>query len=128
MEEDLTKLKTTFFPDLPVSNEADDYEVLKQIAAHPNAFGYVPLSIYMIALQRGIKIKRQRVLAKRREGFAAIYTKNSDWELPVSAYFTSPECKALTKRLIRKYLGEEVAGIIEDVSRPPLSFPRPAGF
>jgi hypothetical protein len=116
MEEDLTKLKTTFFPDLPVSNEADDYEVLKQIAAHPNAFGYVPLSIYVIALQRGIKIKRQRVLAKRREGFAAIYTKNSDWELPVSAYFTSIECRALTKRLIRKYLGEEVAGIIGDVS------------
>ena len=116
MEADLQRLKRDFFPALPISNEVDDYEVLKQISLYRNSFGYVPVSIYVVALQRGIKIKRQRILATRREGFAAIYTKESDWDEPVAAYFTSPECRVQTAGLIRKYLGEEVAGIIEDVS------------
>ncbi|HZH97127.1 MAG TPA: transporter substrate-binding domain-containing protein, partial [Flavisolibacter sp.] len=116
MEADLQKLKRDFFPALPISNEVDDYEVLKQISLYRNSFGYVTVSIYVVALQRGIKIKRQRILATRREGFAAIYTKESDWDEPVAAYFTSPECRVQTAGLIRKYLGEEVAGIIEDVS------------
>lgn len=116
MEEDLQKLKTQYYPHLEISNQVDDYEVLKQIATYQNAFGYVPLSIYVVALQRGIKIKRQRVLATRREGFAAIYTKASDWDEPIKEYFLSSECKVLVSELIRKYLGAEVADIILSVS------------
>lgn len=116
MEEDLQQLRTKFYPALPISNEVDDYEVLRQIAQYQNSFGYVPVSIYVVALQRGIKIKRQRVLATHREGFAAIYTKASDWDEAVTAYFNSPQCRVLTAGLIRKYLGEEVAELIESVS------------
>ena len=116
MSDDLMKLKNNFYPALSISDEADDYEVLKKISLSPNSFGYVPLSIYVVALQRGIKIKRQRVLATRREGFAAIFTKASDWDKPVNEYFVSPECKALTDGLIKRYLGKEVSDIILDVS------------
>ena len=116
MEQDLLALKQNFFPQLPMYNQVDDYEVLKQISTYKNAFGYVPVSIYVVALQRGIKVNRQRVLSTRREGFAAIYTKESDWDEPVNAYFESSECKALVSRLIRQYLGQEVAGIILNVS------------
>jgi hypothetical protein len=116
MEEDLMKLKKMYYPSLPVSNREDDYEVLKEIAKNPNSFGYAPVSIYVVALQRGIKIKRQTVLATKREGFAAVYTKASDWDEPVQAYFNSPACHVLVAGLIKKYLGEEVAGIILGVS------------
>lgn len=118
MEDDLVALKGSFFPALPVVNEADNYEVMKRIAGSQNSFGYVPVSLYVVALQRGIKVKRQRVLATVREGFAAIYTKGSDWDEPVAAYFNSPACKALVAGLLRKYLGAEVAGIIANVSAP----------
>ncbi len=126
MEEDLERLKNRFYPRLPISNEVDDYEVLRQIALYQNSFGYVPVSIYVVALQRGIKIKRQRVLATRREGFAAIYTKASDWDEPVTAYFNSPQCRVLTAGLIRKYLGEEVAEIIANVSTQDTLSGRPS--
>lgn len=117
MEEDMNKLRN-YYPQLNISDKTDDYEVLDHIAAYNNAFGYVPISIYVVALQRGIKVKRQKVLATRREGFAAIYTKASDWDEPINDYFNSPECKTLTQNLIRKHLGEEVANIILDVSAP----------
>ena len=115
MEEDMMAIKKNYSK-LIIKNEEDDYEVLRQIAAYENAFGYVPLSIYVVALQRGIKIKRQRILATRRDGFAAIFTKASDWDEPVNEYFESAECKLLVAGLIKKYLGTEVAEIILEVS------------
>lgn len=120
MEEDMLKLRR-FYPQLQISNKKDDYEVLNQIASYNNAFGYVPLSIYVVALQRGIKIKRQKILATQREGFAAIYTKVSDWQAPINAYFNGIKCKKLTQKLIQKHLGEEVADIILEVSSPDSS-------
>jgi len=125
MEEDMMKLRT-FYDRLPVYNEEHDYEVLKRIAAQPNSFGYVPLSVYVVALQRGIRIKRQRVLATQREGFAAIYTKSSDWDEPINAYFQSEDCKKLVEGLVRKYLGTEVADIILDVSGKKATGDKPA--
>lgn len=120
MEEDMNKLRKVV-PSLKISNRLDDYEVLNQIAATDNSFGYVPLSIYVLALQRGTKVKRQKIMATRREGLAAIYTKNSDWQEPVNAYFNSEDCKQLTTTLIRKHLGVEVADIILEVSSPDSS-------
>ncbi|MBC7933791.1 MAG: histidine kinase [Rhizobacter sp.] len=120
MEEDMNKLRS-IYPSLQVSTRLDDYEVLNQIAAVNNAFGYVPLSIYVLALQRGTKVKRQKILSTRREGLAAIYTKNSDWDEPVNAWFNSNDCKKLTIALIRKHLGVEVADIILEVSGPDSS-------
>jgi len=117
MEQDLLLLKERYFPALPVDHApVNDYEVLKHIAADPVGIGYVPVSIYVVALQRGIKVKRQRLFDIRREGFAAIYPKKSDWDEPIDRYFNSAEARTGVSALIRKYLGEEVAGIILNVS------------
>ncbi|WP_298741514.1 histidine kinase [uncultured Chitinophaga sp.] len=117
MEQDLLTLRERYFTAMPVKyNPVNDYEVLKDIAADPGGIGYVPVSIYVVALQRGIKVKRQRLFDVRREGFAAIYPKNSDWDEPVNRYFNSTGAKMQVSALIRKYLGEEVADIILDIS------------
>lgn len=116
MEDDILKLRSTYYPALPVSNYTDDYEILKNISAEKNSFGYVPVTMYVTALQRGVKVKRQRIMPVRRQGFAAIYTKNSDWDEPVNAYFHSAECRVLVSGLIRRYLGPEVADIILNIS------------
>lgn len=117
MEEDMKKL-LHYSPKTPLTVLPDDYAVMNQVAEYRNAFGYVPLSIYIVALQRGVKIKRQNVLTARREGLAAVYTQNSDWTEPVEAYFTSETCRMLIQRLIHKHLGQEVAQIIMSVSAP----------
>ena len=81
--------------------EFDDYAVMEKISRQPNSFGYVPLSIYVMALQRGIKVKRQDVLPNRREGFAGIYSKASDWDAPVNEYFTSPAFTSFAATVIK---------------------------
>jgi len=116
MEDDILTLRKTYYPALPVSNYSDDYEILKNISAEKNAFGYVPVTMYVTALQRGVKVKRQRIMPVRRPGFAAIYTKGSDWDEPVNDYFNSAECKVLVSGLVRRYLGPEVADVILNVS------------
>lgn len=116
METDLLQLQAHYFPALPVAYDTDDYAILKQVSQTQRSMAYVPVAIYVVALQRGYKIKRQRLFDIHREGFAAIYPKNSDWEIPVTAYFNSEECKTLVTSLIRKYLGEEVAAIILGIS------------
>ncbi|WP_460767814.1 histidine kinase [Niabella terrae] len=125
MQQDLEALRRQYYPDLPITHDKqDDYSVLNQVARNKFSIAYVPLSIYVVALQRGIKVKRQRLFDVRREGFAAIYPKISDWDEPIQQYFNAPECKTLIAGLIRKYLGEEVSDIILEVSDAPATSDR----
>ena len=119
MEMDMNKIRQAYYPKLPITyNRKDDYAILEQVASNASSFAYVPVSIYVVALQRGMKVKRQRLFDVHREGFAAIYPVNSDWTGPIEEFFNSFECRSLVASLIRKYLGEEVAPIILEVSAP----------
>src|SRR5690606_4184748 len=110
MEDDMEKLIRGF--DIPISRQYDDYEILEKIASDGNAFGYVPLTVYVVSLQKGIKVKRQHLFATERPGLAGIFPKASDWQPVVNEYFQSFECKRLVNTLLAKYLGSEIGGII----------------
>jgi len=116
MEEDVLKLKQILHLDFEVSNEMDDYDILRAISNRPNSFGYVPLSIYVVALQRGIKIKRQVAMGTSREGLAAIFPAKSDWKPVIDAYFLRPATKAFITDLTAKYLGSEISEIVLQAS------------
>ena len=118
MEQDIFTIKNNFYSRLNINNEYDDYAVMARIAENENAFGYVPLSIYVMALKKGIKIKRQVVLPSRREGFAAVYPLSSDWDAPVNDFFGSAEFADLSTSIIKKYLGTDVTDLIFKASLP----------
>jgi len=114
MAEDVTLLKNNFYKGLPVVNVAMDYDVLKEIEANERSFGYVPLSIYIVALQKGIKVKRQLVLATNRQGFAAVMPKGSDWKPLIDEYFSSPDFRQKAGNTVAKYLGSRVKDLVFD--------------
>ncbi|WP_028786792.1 histidine kinase [Terrimonas ferruginea] len=114
MAEDVTLLKNNFHKELPVVNVAIDYDVLKEIEANERSFGYVPLSIYIVALQKGIKVKRQMVLATNRQGFAAVMPKGSDWKPLIDEYFSSPDFRQKAGNTVAKYLGSRVKDLVFD--------------
>lgn len=112
MDEDVLSLKTYFYKDLKVSLQDDDYAVMKNIAADRKGFGYVPLSVYIVGLQKGIKVKRQNVLSARREGFAAVMPLHSDWQLLMEEYFNTEEFMNKAASIVTKYLGTEVTDLV----------------
>ncbi|NII25960.1 histidine kinase [Pseudoflavitalea sp. X16] len=112
MTEDVQSLKSNFFPGLPVIYKEQDYDVMKHIAADNKGFGYVPLSVYIVALQKGIKVKRQQVLPSRRQGFAAIMPLHTDWKNVVDEYFASDLFRAKAGVIVTKYLGSEVKDLV----------------
>lgn len=114
MEEDVQSLKEHFYPALPVKKVDLDYDVLRLVAGDKNGFGYVPLSIYIVALQKGIKVKRQNVLSSRREGFGGVMPVNSDWKHILDEYFMSEDFRLLTGTIVGRYLGSEVKDLVFD--------------
>lgn len=112
MTEDVLSLKTNFFPGLPVNYKEQDYEVMKHIATDNKGFGYIPLSVYIVALQKGIKVKRQQVLSSRRQGFAAIMPLQSDWKPVMDEYFSSELFRTKAGAIVAKYLGSEVKDLV----------------
>ena len=104
MAEDLAKLRSRI-PQVATTFKNNDYEIAEAISQDEKAFGYLPLSIYIVALQRGLKVKRQPVWAIKRPGFAGIYPQKSDWKVPVDAYFESADFQRDFEQIARKYLG-----------------------
>jgi hypothetical protein len=114
MEEDVQYLRDQFFPGLSVQYAQQDYDIMKTIAADDHAFGYVPLSVYIVALQKGIKVKRQNVLSSRRQGFAAVMPLQTDWKPLMDEYFSSGVFRMKAGTIITSYLGSEVTDLVFD--------------
>lgn len=112
MEEDIVALQTNFFPRLPVEKLPQDYDILRKIAADDKGFGYVPLSIYIVALQKGIKVKRQNIFSSQREGFAAVMPLKTDWKPVMDEYFSTELFREKANAIVAKYLGSEVKDLV----------------
>lgn len=118
MEEDVENLQRNFYKSLKIFKKKDDYEILQEVSKNNKAFGYVPLSVYIVGLQKGIKVKRQNILISRREGFAGIMPFNTDWSTIINEYFNTNEFKILTGKIVGKYLGSDVTDLVFGVSAP----------
>ncbi len=112
MEEDVQSLKDNFYKELKVEAKDDDYVIMRNISDDRRGFGYVPISVYIVGLQKGIKVKRQNVLTTRREGFAAVMPLQSDWKQLMDEYFATEEFVATASNIVSKYLGSEVTDLV----------------
>jgi ABC-type amino acid transport substrate-binding protein len=112
MEQDIHLLKKAFYPALSITKSDNDYTVMQNIADDPTGFGYVPLSVYIVGLQKGIKVKRQHILSSRREGFAAVMPPDSDWKKVMDEYFKTAFFLSKANDVAIKYLGREVKDLV----------------
>ena len=118
MEADIELLRNNFYKPLAVTRLQDDYDVMQHIAGDRKGFGYVPLSVYIVGLQKGIKVKRQNVLTSRREGFAAVMPIQTDWQPVLQAYFKTDFFRAKAAVIVSKYLGSEVKDLVFGAAVP----------
>jgi hypothetical protein len=98
--------------DTPLRFLPDDFAILQHISENEQAYGYLPLSVYVVGLQQGLAIKRHPALTRQRPGCAGIYPLGSDWQPVVEEYFGSAEFGRLCQQLHQKYLGSHMAALI----------------
>lgn len=112
MEEDIQALKKNFYPKLKVIVREDDYRIMKEISENEKGFGYIPLSVYITGLQKGIKVKRQQVLTSHREGFAGVMPAQSDWKAVLDEYFNTAAFRSVAGSIVSKYIGSDVKDLV----------------
>src|SRR6185436_7978989 len=80
-EKDLLAVRAKHGLDFPVRYIPSIENIQRTISATDNAFGFIDLPVYLMELQKNasLKVNRQNFYAIKREGYAIMYTKNSDW-------------------------------------------------
>ncbi len=114
-EEDILSLKQSFIKDLQVIYIPNG-NLINEISQKSDAFGYVDLPLYLLALEEGYLIKRQQLFQVQRAGYTLLYQKNSSWSAPVNQYFNSIDFKLNLNKVIKKYLGNDVTELLKHVS------------
>lgn len=92
-------------------------ELMQKLEGMTDGFGYVDLPSYLLNLDQGTSVRRQFFYPLKLPGLSFVYPKNSDWEAPVAAYYTSPQFQTDRDLIISKYLGEEIIDLMERISR-----------
>lgn len=119
MEEDLLAIereRNIHFKFKYVSSVGTIVQILKST---DSTFAVVGLPQYLVELNAnpGLSIIRQNLYPIKREGYAFIMPKGSDWSQPVNEYFASEEFKIVSKEIIDRYFKNNVYEYIENLFR-----------
>lgn len=116
-EKDLLKIREEWGIDFKIKYIPSNDNILNTIAAMDNAFGFIDLPIYLVEFNKNtsINVKRQNYLPVKREGYAFIYPKHSDWNVAIEEYFASEAFERKLESITSKYLGDNLYKFIEDL-------------
>jgi signal transduction histidine kinase len=92
--------------------------ILRTIEKVDNSFGFIDLPVYMMLFNNdpSINVKRQNFFPIKREGYAFIYPKNSDWNLILKEYFDDVEFKSNLPKIIGRYIDIELFHFVESLA------------
>ena len=116
-EKDLLKIKEDWGIDFDIKYIPSNDNILVTVAGMDNAFGFIDLPIYLVEFNKNtsINVKRQNYLPVKREGYAFIYPKHSDWDESMERYFASETFQQELEKITSKYLGDNLYKFIEDL-------------
>jgi signal transduction histidine kinase len=116
-EKDLLKLRDRLAVPFPIEYIPSAENILRTIEQRNDCFGYIDLPVYLMMFNQNpsIAVKRQNVLAIKREGYGIIYPLESSWSGPVNEYFLSNYFETDLEKAIPKYLDPEVYHIVENL-------------
>jgi signal transduction histidine kinase len=117
LENDLLSIKKERNIEFKIRYRPNADSVLQTIQNSDSVFGFVSLPIYMVELNKKTDpiFGRQNLFPIKREGYAFIYPKESDWNPPLQAYFSSPEFRLLSKKIIDQYFQNNVFEFMENI-------------
>jgi signal transduction histidine kinase len=115
-ESDLLALKKDRHVDFKINYIPSIKNILNTIQDTTSAFGFIDLPVYLMYLNKGsLEVNRQNLYPIKREGYAFIYPKSSDWEEPLIAFFQSESFHQTIKPIISNYIDQQVYDFIENL-------------
>ena len=108
-------LRARYAPDLEVAEVQSNDELLAELAADPEAFGYIDVYNYWRAVQAGAPLSRHSVGDDASETFGVILPHDSDWTPALRAFFERdggyPQSERFAE-IMRRHLGDELASML----------------
>ncbi len=91
--------------------------ILRAVEKCNNCFGYIDLPVYLMMFNENpsIAVKRQNILAIKREGYGIIYPQSSTWANAIHDYFLSTSFDSDLEKVLPKYLDPEVYRLMESL-------------
>jgi signal transduction histidine kinase len=92
--------------------------IMRTIAVSDSAFGFIDLPVYMLYFNQdpSVKVKRQNLFPIKREGYAMIMPQNTDWAVPLAAYFEQEGFKSKLEKIISRYIDLDLYHFVEGLS------------
>jgi signal transduction histidine kinase len=117
-EQDLKHLQTQNNLSFKMEYIPSSSNIMHTIAQTDSAFGFIDLPVYMMILNQdpSVKVKRQNFLPVRRAGYALAMHKNTDWNIPVKAFFNHNEFKPGLEKIIGSYIDLDLYHFVEGLA------------
>jgi len=117
-EQDLMRLQTQGQLSFPMEYIPSSSNIMQAIAKTDSAFGFIDLPVYMMMFNEdpSVKVKRQNFLPIKREGYAILLRKNSDWSVALQDYFNDNRFKSRLENIIAAYIDLDLYHFVEGLS------------
>jgi signal transduction histidine kinase len=117
-EQELIRLQTQGNLPFKFKYIPSNENVMKTLAVTDSAFGFIDLPVYMMLFNEdpAIKVKRQNLFPIKREGYAIILPENSDWAIPLKAYFENDKFKSELEKIISRYIDLDLYHFVEGLA------------
>lgn len=117
-EQDILKLKREGDVDFDIEYIPSSRNILRAVEERDSAFGFIDLPVYMqmFANEPSVDVKRQNLFPVKRQGHGLIFSKDSDWQEPLDAYFASAQFNVQLEEIIGHYIDIELYHFIESLA------------
>jgi signal transduction histidine kinase len=92
--------------------------IMVRVSETDSTFGFIDLPVYMMLFNENpsIKVKRQNLFPIKREGYAIIFPRNSDWSEPLTDYFANRNFQPDLEKSISKYIDIDLYHLVEGLA------------
>lgn len=113
LEKNILDIKKRYLPNMEIIyvNRAED--IWDNLNSQENYITFFQLDNYLLRLQQGYYLRRQRVLQKHGLGRGFIFPKNSLHKDPMISFFADTTTEQLIEKLIVKYFGYEAQELLQ---------------
>ncbi|HCW07464.1 MAG TPA: hypothetical protein DGG95_08895 [Cytophagales bacterium] len=117
-ENDLMQLKEKNHLNFSFNYIPSSDNVLNTVETQKKSFGYIDLPVYLAHFTNNtnLDIRRQGFLTVKRSGYGLIFSKESDWEIPLGQYFSNPQFQNAIVPILGKYMDPDIYEFLNRVT------------